>query len=147
MIQKATQKAIEKIKAKLHELNKTHTDPHAVALGFSIGTFISILPTPGFNILIGIFILLLYPKLNKMSIFIGLAVWNPLTAIPIYIASFKIGSFLFGNTDIVTIEFTIWEKAFHFTQRFLVGNVLLATIIALSSYVLLKKGMSMYRKK
>jgi uncharacterized protein len=138
---------IKKIKKKIHELSVEHKEPHQIALGLSIGTFISILPTPGFNVIIGLIILFLYPKLNKVGLFLGLAIWNPFTAIPIYLISLKIGSIIFGNLDVITYEFTLWERVFHFTRRFLVGNLIFATSVSLLSYIITKLGMDFYKKK
>lgn len=43
-----------KIKEHFQEIIRTKPSPHAIALGFTIGTFISILPTPGLNFALGL---------------------------------------------------------------------------------------------
>lgn len=42
----------EKIMHHFHEALRIKKSPHSIALGFGIGTFIGILPTPGFGVLL-----------------------------------------------------------------------------------------------
>jgi len=39
---------------------------HSIALGFAIGTFIGIMPTPGFGVLFALLVVLFYKEVNKI---------------------------------------------------------------------------------
>lgn len=137
----------EKIKKHFHEVIRTKKSEHSVALGFAIGTFISILPTPGFNILLGLLVVLIFKKVNKFSLFISMAVWNTLTLIPIYWLSYKIGNLLFGSVPVVKYNIVILDQIYNFTRRYLVGNLILALIISPLCYFIVKGLIRLYRKK
>ena len=87
----------EKLKRHFHEVARSRKSSHSIALGFAVGTFISILPTPGLNLILGLLVALIYEKINKYSLVISIFFWNTLTLSPIYILSFKIGDLLFGD--------------------------------------------------
>jgi uncharacterized protein len=136
----------EKLKHHFQEVIRTKTSPHSIALGFAIGSFIGLLPTPGLNIILGIIVLLLFEKINKISLFAGILIWNPLTSIPIYLLSYKIGDFLFGKSVVVMYELNIFQHIYFFARRFLIGNFILAASIALISYFLVKLFFTAYYK-
>ncbi len=137
----------EKLKHHFHEVMMTKKSEHSIALGFTIGTFISILPTPGFNILLGLLVVLIYKKVNKFSLFIAMAVWNTLTLIPIYWLSYKIGDLLFGSVPVVKYNIVILDQIYNFSRRFLVGNFILAVVISPLSYFIVKGLIRLYRRR
>ncbi|NQV90839.1 DUF2062 domain-containing protein [Candidatus Woesearchaeota archaeon] len=128
----------KKLENYFNEVLRTKPEPHAVGLGFAVGTGISILPTPGINILLGFLILLIFKKLNKYTLFGSILFWNILTLSPIYYLSYKIGDFIFGKTNIVTYDITLLDHIYSFTRRFLVGDLILAVVISCLSYFLVK---------
>ena len=81
----------QKAKEHYHTIINTKDTPHAIGLGVAVGTLISIIPTPGFNVILGLFIAFLFKKINKVSLFVTLLFWNPLTQVPFYILSYHIG--------------------------------------------------------
>ena len=139
---------IKKIKYHFHEFMKTDTSEHSVALGFAIGTFINIvLPIPGINILVALFIFFLFKKVNKFSLFVALVVWNAFTLLPVYYLSYKIGNFLFASTPIAKYNIVILNQIYNFSRRYLIGNVILAFIISPLSYFIVKKIVRVYREE
>lgn len=119
------------LKHHFKEVLALKTTPHEIALGFSVGTTIAILPTPGISILIGLLIILLYERISKISLFAAMAIFNPFVMAPVYVASYSLGNLLLGNAPVEIIGFTgIWE----YTRRFLLGNVIIAGIIGMLSY-------------
>jgi uncharacterized protein len=137
----------KKIKEHFLEVIRTKTSPHNIGLGFATGTFISILPTPGFNIILGLLVLLIFKKMNKFSLFAGILFWNPLTSIPIYYLSYQIGDFLFGSTSVVLYELNLLGQINLYARRFLIGNVILALLTATTSYFIIKWIFTWYYKK
>jgi uncharacterized protein len=141
------EKLRDKIRKHFQEVITTKISPHTIGLGFALGTFISILPTPGFNILLGFFVLLIFKKINKFSLFAGILFWNPLTAIPIYYVSYHIGDFFFGSSAVVVYELNLLGQIYLYARRFLIGNMILALIISSISYFILRWIFTIYYKK
>jgi len=109
--------------------------PHEIALGFALGTFIALLPTFGFSVLLGLLLIFLFPNTNRPAVFLSLAVWNPIVQIPIYAASFYVGTMLFGNMPVVQYDLELLNQAYTFTRRFLVGHLLISTLLTIVAYI------------
>lgn len=107
------------MKKKLKKLFNIKKSSHAIAFSFAIGTFISILPTPGLNILGVLLMIFLFPKLSKLASLIGLFIWRPIY-IPILAFSYAIGYFF----------------PFNIAFQFIAGNFVLAGITSIVSYYL-----------
>lgn len=137
----------KKARAYLREIKNRKTSEHAIALGFAVGTFIGIIPTPGFGVFLGFASILLIKNMNKVSVFFGLAFWNYLTLTPIYLLSFKIGNLLFDEAPVVRYKFQILNQLYSFSRRFLVGNFILAVVISIACYFLVKALVRTYRRR
>ncbi|MFH1439515.1 MAG: DUF2062 domain-containing protein [Candidatus Woesearchaeota archaeon] len=136
MIKKRIISFKEKLMHHFHEVIKLKKSPHSIALGFAVGTFISILPTPGLNILLGLLVVLIYEKINKISLFGSIIFWNPLFTIPLDGLSYKIGSLIFGSAPVVRYNIVILDNIYNFTRRFLVGEIITAVFLSVFSYLL-----------
>jgi uncharacterized protein (DUF2062 family) len=126
------------LKSYWHDVISIKTSPHSIAIGFAVGTFISILPTPGFNILLGLLAVFVYKGISKISLFGSMAVWNPITLFPIYLASYRIGDFLYGSVPVVRYNVVILDQIYNLSRRFLVGNVLLAVVVSVVGYFIVR---------
>lgn len=138
-------KYIAKIKNHLKEVLKTKKGENSIALGFAVGTLIAILPTYGFSILLGLLTVLIFKKISKISLFVGLAFWNPLILTPLYMLSYKIGEYLFRNSIAVEYEITLSQQIYNFSARFLAGNLIIAFSFSLISYFLVKFILKIYK--
>ncbi|MFC1733264.1 DUF2062 domain-containing protein [candidate division KSB1 bacterium] len=130
-----------------HEIIKTKTSPHSIAIGFAIGTFISTLPTPGFNILLGVLVVLIYEKVSKIALFGSMAIWNPFTTPAVYYLSYKIGGLIFGASPVIEYKLSFIGFIFHNSRRFIVGNLILAATLSVVCYFVVKKTVNYYQKK
>lgn len=135
------------IKQHFREVIRTKTSPNSIALGFAIGTFIAILPTPGISFILGFLVVILFSKVNKFSLFGAIILWNPLITAPINILSYKIGYFLLGDLPVVKYDFALFNHAYNFSRRFLLGNAILSVTISSGSYFLLKNVIKFYQGK
>jgi hypothetical protein len=63
------------------------------------------------------------------------------------VLSFKIGELLFEDVAVVKYKFEILNQVYSFSRRFLVGNVILAVVISVASYVVVKILVEVYRKR
>jgi len=70
--------------------------PERTALAFSIGVFIAFSPFLGLHTILATSIAFIF-RFNKLAIYSGTFINNPLTLIPIIIASYATGAFLLGR--------------------------------------------------
>jgi uncharacterized protein len=127
------------IKERLKAALSGRSSDHEIALGFSVGTAISILPTPGFNLLLGALFVAVYPRVNKLAVFGAIAVYNPIVMIPFYWASYKVGSLVFASDPTLHYDVVILDQAYDFTRRYLFGNVIVTVITSAMTYPLVRK--------
>ena len=128
---------IKRIKNHFSEVLKIKTSPNEIALGFAIGTFIAILPTPGLSILIGLLITLMFPRLSKLALFGAFFVWNPLIVVPINLMGVKIGNVLFADIPATSFKIEFFNIIYNFTKRYFVGNLFIAVGLAIISYFII----------
>ena len=136
-----------KIKKYFHEIMEIKTTPNEVALGFAMGTAIAILPTFGLGILIGLLMMLIFKNINKISMFIAFAFWNPLLLIPLSTISFFIGDFILGTIPPIDFKFELFNQIYNFTIKFLVGNIIITIIATVASYFFVLHSVKAYQKK
>ena len=129
------------------EVLKLQTSPHSIAFGFALGSFISILPTPGINILLGIGLIAVFPRISKISLFAGLFFWNPLFTLIIYPLSYQLGDLLFGASPVIKYNIEFWDSLYNFSRRFLVGIIVVATVLSAASYFVVRIIAEVYSRK
>ena len=132
-------KFIANIKARFKNLFKLHGNPHDIAMGFAIGTFWSFLPTPGLSIVLAMGTLFLFPKSNKISLAISLALWNPVIMLPLYLLGGKIGVAIFGEIEKQSFDYQLFDKAIHYIRSYTVGSGIIAACGSIVSYFLVKQ--------
>lgn len=138
---------VNKIKRYLKQLVKIETSPHLIALGFAIGTFIAIIPSFGIDIPLAIFISLIFPKINKVTLFASFMVWNPLIVIPLYGLGYKIGYLVFGDVTPIKFNIIIIESIYEHSIRFITGISIISAVLAVISYFVVKKTAKIYQSK
>jgi uncharacterized protein len=140
-------KVIAKVKKYFQTISKIESTPRSIAMGFAIGTFIGIFPTPGFSFFLGILIVMLFKRVNKIALFGALVLFNPLVNIPFDIASFALGDFIFRDALIKVFDIKFLDYAYHFTRRFLVGNIIIASAMSVLNYFIVKNILLNIRSK
>lgn len=138
-------KFIKKVETHFMEVIKIEKTPHSIALGFAIGTFIAIFPTAGLDIPIALLVVLLYPRVNKLSLFGAFLFWNPLFSLPIILLSYKIGDILFANVPVVEYKFVILNQIIDFSRRLFVGLAISAVVISIISYFIVRIIVQIYQ--
>jgi uncharacterized protein (DUF2062 family) len=121
------------MKQRWQELVQTNASPQSIALAFAVGTFISVLPTPGLNLVLATLLASLFKQLNRTGLLAAIAVWNAFVVAPIYVLSHKVGASL----PILS--------GHNLAIGFLVGNMLLAVVITAVSYLVVQSGISRYK--
>lgn len=131
----------------VHAIRNTDGSADLIARSFSIGTFIALLPTFGFGIVIAGLLLLFFASLNRPAIIAAFAVWNPLVQIPLYILSFEIGIILYGNAPVVAYDIEFLNQVFTITQRVLIGNFIITSCITMISYLTVFFAIRIFKHK
>lgn len=79
-----------RFKAQFLEMLGRHDDPERVAASFAIGVAIAFTPLLGFHWIIAVLVAILL-KLNKLDVFLGTLVVNPLTLGPVSAVALPLG--------------------------------------------------------
>ncbi len=140
----------EKLKKHFEEVIQIKDSPQSIALGFAIGTTIAVLPTFGFGPLIGLFMILIFKKISKVSLFASFIIWNPVILALLIPLEYWMGDFLFGGGPIIINNLWFLDIFSNYSKRYLLGN-LIVTIIASSLsyaiiYALADKNQEKYKK-
>ena len=125
----------QRLKNEWSKLLLGNMTPHSVALGLAIGTFVALLPSFGFSALLALFVIFIFPSINRPAVFVALIVWNPLVQIPLYAASFHLGTYLFADAVLVKYDIEILNQLYSFTRRFLIAHMILISVITVLTYI------------
>ena len=137
---------IGRLKNHFKEVINIKKSPSSIALGFAVGTFIAILPTFGLGLIIGLIIVLIFKKVSKLSLIAAFIFWNPFMLVPIYLFSYKIGDILMSAFPITKLRFELFNNAYNFTLRFLIGNFIIAFTASVLSYFSIKYFAKAFKK-
>jgi len=137
----------EQLKERLKAALSGRSSDHEIALGFTVGTAISILPTPGFNLILGALFIAVYPRVNKLAVFGAMAVYNPVFMIPFYWASYQLGAVFFGVDPVVRYNVVVLDQAFDFTRRYLFGNLIVTAVTSAITYPLVRRIVLLRRSR
>jgi len=137
---------INKIKKYFKEVLEIKKTPHEIALGFAVGVFIGILPTPGINILLGILTIFIFKHLNKIALFGGIAIFNPLTTVPIIYYAHRLGGLIVTPLRPTSTLYPFVREFLNLSIRIIVGTLILGPIIATICYFIVKKIVTKIQK-
>ncbi|WP_138007044.1 DUF2062 domain-containing protein [Halalkalirubrum salinum] len=126
--------------------NESHT-PHEIGLSFAIGIFITTLPTLGLGY--GVFVVLAYffSWVNKLALIAAAIVLNPATKPFVHAASYQISGFFFSPRTVEPFNIVLLDAAVNIVRRILIGNLIIATVLSIVSYLLVRKLTIGYRAR
>lgn len=127
-------------------------EPAYIAKGFALGSFVGMLPIPGFHILSSLTLGALL-KLNQKSVFLGVIKTNLFTAGFIFSFNYWIGKSVLGiqpnfvipneiSFDFLRIVFASGIEVF---QSLLVGGIIMGIISAAANYYIIFYWIKNYR--
>jgi uncharacterized protein len=134
-------------KKHLGEVVRIKKTPHSIALGFAIGTFIAVLPTIGIGIFIALLVVLVYPRVSKISLFGSFLIWNPFILVPLYALSYTIGNLIYSGIPMIEQEGAFLTGIYNISREFFLGNLIVAGSIAILSYFILRRVIGVYQRK
>ena len=143
-----------KIKSKIrHWAKRTKAlngEPRYVAMGMAVGIFVSATPTIPFQTIIAVALAFIM-RGSKAAAALGVWLSNPITFPVFYLASYKIGAFLFGistDTDI-TGQTTpdLLKLGFDISLAAITGGIIIGIIIAIGAYIITYKIVRKFRSR
>jgi uncharacterized protein (DUF2062 family) len=110
--------------------------PREVSVSFSLGVFITALPSLGTGVLAFFVLAFLFDRLSKIALFASVIVLNPVVKWGVYAASYSLGRLLLGPVPGVSFgsvspSLSLGEAVL---ARLLLGNLILATAFAVVAY-------------
>ena len=135
------------VKSRLHRGFTQHHSTERVAGSFSLGLFVSMLPTVGVGPSAMLGLSTVVDRLNRLALVAAVAVCNPLVKPAIYAASLGLGFLVLGPVDGVALAEVSLSVAPDVLVRLLVGNVLLALVVAVPGYAVAFRTVDRYRRR
>lgn len=145
-------KNLKDIIADLARVFKEHPDPHGIALGVAIGSFVGITPLYGLHTVLCLAAMFLIPRANKLAILLGANVSIPPTIATITWTSYDIGRLLLAYKHYPPLS---WDylKNFkisglnEFFYPLFAGSLVLGLLVAVSLYIITWTISNQLRKK
>lgn len=111
--------------------------PREVAFSFSVGVFITALPSLGTGVIAMVVLAVLFERMSKIALFAAIVVLNPAVKWGVYGASFTLGQFLLGPIPGVSFRniSVSFDMGMDVLARLWLGNLILAVVFAVVAYV------------
>lgn len=150
-------------RALLRALLQLDDTPHSIALGSAIGMWVALTPTVGIQMaMVMVFAFLTAPffRWNRVAGLLMVYVSNPLTMIPIFWLSYKVGTLFVGGSltyeELKSLVTPLADRSAseHFRQLWIdlgwpimVGSFVVCTVSALLTYPAILWLVNAYRRK
>ncbi len=152
-------KTSRRLKVLLADLLGREESPDRVAAAIAMGIGVGFSPFMGVHFVLAIGLAFLF-KLNKVDAALGQFVGNPWTLPPVFAAGYALGRILLGydRTEVPNLPWDrlltrdFWHAFAGPTLRprlasFIVGTLVLATLIALVAYLLVRGALRIYHRR
>ena len=129
-----------------HRVRRLPGSPYSIAVGVACGVAVSFTPLIGLHFVIAVILAWLLGG-SLIASALGTAVGNPWTFPLIWIASYRLGSWLLGlepNVDGLTME-DIRQNFFVVFLPMMVGGLVLGIVAWLGSFWLVRRAVSRYQ--
>lgn len=137
----------DRVRSDLEAAVTEEAGAHDVASSFAVGAFVTMLPTLGTGLVVLAALGAVFERTNVPAMFASVAVFNPFVKWGVYAGSFSIGSFLLGPVPSVAAREISLSAGPEVLVRLLVGNLLLAAVVAGCCYVLVNRFTQQLRKR
>ena len=134
-----------KLKDILSMIVTSNTSTNQIALGAAIGVFLSIIPTFSLGMFTALFIAW-KKKLNLLSTYLGTLIVNPYNFPFVYYINYKVGSFILGSGQPISLPITFHNIKDIAAQVYLAG-ILVSTVASVIVYYTLYITISRYRAR
>jgi len=135
----------ERLRSTVSQVLRVEGTPHRLAFTFALGVFVGMSPFIGIHVVIALALAWIF-NLNRIAILSGVFINNPWSMIPLYTFSTWIGTLILepdlAISDVdwrgITLG-TIVSDLGSLVLPFIVGTVLVGTVTALISYMVVRK--------
>ena len=140
----------DRLKAFYVRIKELQGDPRHIAMGMAVGVFTGVTPTVPFHTVIAIALAFIL-KCSKPAAIIGSFVANPITIPFIYVACFKVGTFILNKPIPFDAKFesitTLMTLGLDVTIAMIIGSAILGILPAIIAYILTYRIMTTMREK
>jgi uncharacterized protein (DUF2062 family) len=137
----------DQVRADLEAAVAEEVGARDIATSFAVGTFVTMLPTLGTGLVVLGALVAIVERANGPAMFASVAVFNPFVKLGVYAGSFSLGSLLLGPVPGVTAGAVSLSAGSEVLARLVVGNLLLALVVAGCCYVLLNRFTQRLRER
>lgn len=146
MVRRRARQLLRDVRREIDEALKERHTPRQVAASFSLGVFITALPTLGLGVLTFFLIAYLFASVSRIALFASVIVLNPVVKWGVYGASYWLGTRLLGPVSVSVTDVSL-SAGPEIVRRLLVGNLLLAVAFTAVGYVLAYRLTVEYRRR
>ncbi|WP_049893194.1 DUF2062 domain-containing protein [Natronococcus jeotgali] len=143
-----------RIRRKLMAAFREEHTPHEIGLSFAVGIFVTALPTGGLGLGVLAGLAAWKSWVSKPATIAAVAVLNPLIKPAVYVASYQLGGAFLGGGSLRPVDAaaslsrgSITEIAGTAARQLLVGNLLLAAALSVSSYAVVARLTRAHRER
>jgi len=132
------------------ELHRSFTEEHTsreTAGSFSLGVFITMLPTLGTGLIAFVVLAWAVSRINRIALFASVIVFNPVVKWGVYGTSFALGTAILGPVPGVSPSTVSLTAGPAIVMRLVVGNLILAVVAAGASYVVAHRIVTAYERR
>ncbi len=135
MVRRRLARTASRVRAELRAAFLEDYTPRQVAISFTLGVFITALPTLGVGFALFVVLSYFFRQLSKIALFASVIILNPPVKWGVYTSSFWLGNQLLGPIPNVTLETISLSLGPDVLARLWLGNLILAVIFAAIAYV------------
>ncbi|QHS16972.1 DUF2062 domain-containing protein [Halopenitus persicus] len=139
--------ARDRVRSRLEAAFIEDHSPREVAFSFSLGVFITALPTLGFGVAVFLALAYLFKQLSKIALFASVIVLNPAVKWGVYGTSYWLGRRLLGPIPPEAVGTFTPIAGSHHLLRLWVGNLVLAVVFAVVAYVIALRLVHAFRRR
>ncbi|MES3160247.1 MAG: DUF2062 domain-containing protein [Halorubrum sp.] len=136
---------LTRIKTELQHSFAEEYTARETAGSFSLGVFITMLPTLGVGLLLFVLFAWLFDRINRAALIASVVVFNPVVKWGVYAASFTLGVMLLGPVPGATPTEVSLSAGPEIVTRLVVGNLILAVVAAVPGYFVCLRLVEAYR--
>lgn len=134
MIRRRVSRVRERVRDRLLDAFLEEYTPREVAFSFSLGVFITALPSLGTGVLAFFGLAVLFERVSKIALFASVVILNPAVKWGVYGVSYSLGRLLLGPVPGASFETVSPSMGVDVLARLWVGNLILAAIFAVVAY-------------
>jgi uncharacterized protein (DUF2062 family) len=147
MVRRRVARVRKRVKDRLVETFLEAYTPGEVAFSFSLGVFITMLPTLGTGVLAFFVLAAAFERLSKIAMLASVVVLNPVVKWGVYGASYSLGTVILGPAPGVSFDGVSLSAGPDILVRLWVGNLILAVIAAAVGYVVGLRLVNEFRRR